>query len=283
MSGIGVIAALTCREAMRRKILIAAAVVGAAFLVLYGLGVYWVMRELTIRALMVRREAVLFLATAGMYCVNWLTVLMAILTSVDTLAGEISSGVIQTVAAKPIRRWEIVLGKYIGFAAMLTVFNLVMVEGVRLETWAFAGWEPRQPFIPVTPRSAITLGLMWLESLLLVAVTFRVGASLSTLATGITVFGLHVLAFLGGWIEEFGSLAHSQTAVNIGVIASIIMPSESMWRLAAAGMQGPVIGSFGRTPFSIASVPSPAMVAYAGLYLVAALLLAARRLSQRDL
>jgi len=176
---------------------------------------------------------------------------------------------------KPVRRWEVVLGKWLGFAAMLTAYVVLMVGGVLLEVRLLAGYAP--------PKVVPAVALMWLESMLLLAVTFLAGAHLSTLATGIVVFGLHVLAFLGGWIEEFGALAQSQTAVNIGVAASLIMPSESLWRRAAFELQGPVIGGFGRTPFSSSSVPSLAMVAYAALFLVAALGLAVRRFSRRDL
>jgi hypothetical protein len=125
--------------------------------------------------------------------------------------------------------------------------------------------------------------MMWLESMLLLAVTFRAGASLSTLTTGIVVFGLHVLAFLGGWVEEFGSMAQSRTAVDIGVLVSVIIPSEALWRRAAFELQGPIIGGIGRGPFSVASVPSVWMIAYAGAYLAAALLLAMRRFGKRDL
>jgi hypothetical protein len=48
-------------------------------------------------------------------------------------------------------------------------------------------------------------------------------------------------------------------------------------------MQSPVVGALGFSPFSNASVPSLAMVAYAGFYLVAALALALRRFGRRDL
>jgi len=61
------------------------------------------------------------------------------------------------------------------------------------------------------------------------------------------------------------------------------MPSESLWRRAAFEMQSPVVGALGFSPFSNASVPSGAMVAYAGLYLVAALGLALRCFRRRDL
>lgn len=271
------IAGLTWREALRRRILTAALVLGVAFLALYGLGLWLSLADTPMqipRNVVIRRQTLNLLLVLGLYAVNWLTVVMTILVSVDTLAGEIASGTIQAVAAKPVRRWEIVLGKYAGFAGMLTLYLLLMAGGVVLEVVFFSGRMP---------DNLLRVGtLMWLEGLLLLAVSFRAGASLSTLATGVLVFGLHVLAFLGGWIEEIGSLAGSQTAVNIGVVASLIMPSESLWRRAASEVQGPLFGAF-RTPFTISSVPSGWMVAYAGVYLALALWFAVRRFSRRDL
>ena len=277
--GVRVIAGLTYREAARRKILMAALVLGIAFLTLYGVGLYLVMSGTPFLRMpnipIVRRQITNFLLVMGLYAVNWLTVVITILVSVDTLAGEIASGAIQSLVTKPVSRWEVVLGKYAGFAAMLIGFVLLMVGGVVLEIRMFTNYMP--------PHFGRAIGLMLMESLLLLAVTFRAGVSLSTLATGVLVFGLHLLGFLGGWIEEFGSIARSQTAVDIGVIVSLIMPSESLWRRAAFDIQGPAIGGFGRTPFSVASVPSMWMVAYAAVFLATALGLAVRRFSARDL
>ncbi len=278
MSGVAVIAGLTCREAVRRRALAAAVVLGAAFLLLYGFGLHMVLAGMpaaATRQLLFRRQAVIVLFAMGMYVVNWLLAVITILTSADTVAGEIHSGVIQAVVTKPIRRWEVILGKWLGFAVMLTAYLAFMAGGMLVEVRLIGGHTPAH-----VPEA---LGLLWLESMLLLAVTFRVGVSLSTLATGVAVFGLHILAFLGGWVEEFGWLAHSQTAVNLGVLASVVMPSESLWRRAAFALQGPVIGGFGRGPFSIGSVPSGLMVLYAGLYLATALTLAIRRFSRRDL
>jgi ABC-type transport system involved in multi-copper enzyme maturation permease subunit len=280
--GVRTIAGLTCREAARRKILLAAAVLGGAFLILFGVGLYLIVENAGFRGgpgprmpALMRRQASNVLMIMGLYAVNWLVVMLTVLVSVDTLAGEISSGTIQAVVTKPIRRWQVVVGKWIGFASLLTPFLVLMAGGVMVEAWFLTGYAPSG-----VPRA---IALIWLESMLLLAVTFRAGASLSTLATGVVAFGLHVLAFLGGWIEEFGSIAQSQTAVNIGVLASLAMPSEALWRKAASALQGPIIGGFGRTPFSVASVPSAGMVAYAAIYTAIALSLAVRRFSRRDL
>ncbi|MEK7404739.1 MAG: ABC transporter permease [Acidobacteriota bacterium] len=279
--GVWVITGLTFREAARRKILLAALLLGLAFLGLYGLGLHLSIAESPLgRApgrenVLLRRQIMNVLLSLGLYAVNWLTVMMTVLTSVDTLAGEISSGTIQAVVTKPIRRWEVVLGKFIGFAGMLTLYLLLMAGGVVLEVRVLGGYAP--------PNLLRCLALMWLEALLLLSVTLAGGAWMSTLATGVLAVGLHGLAFLGGWIEEFGSMAQSRTAVNIGIIASLVMPSEALWRRAAFEIQGPAIGAFGRSPFSIASVPSPAMVLYATAYLALALALAIRRFGRRDL
>lgn len=279
--GTGVIAGLTLREAVRRRTLAAALVLGGAFLALYGLGVYLMVADTRFQGIsqntppIIRRQALNVVLMMGMYAANWLVVLFTVLCSVDTLAGEIASGTMQSLATKPLPRREIVIGKWLGFAGLIVPFLLLLGGGVILEMWLISGHLPEN--VPAT------LALMGMESLLLLAVTFRLGVSLSTLATGVTVLGLHMLAFLGGWIEEFGAMAQSQTAVNIGVVASLVMPSEALWRKAASGLQGAALGGFGRTPFSTSSVPSAAMVLYAGLYMVGALALAVRRFSKRDL
>ena len=127
------------------------------------------------------------------------------------------------------------------------------------------------------------LGLVWLESIVLLNVTLLCGTVFSTLASGVIVLGMHGVAFLGGWIEQIGAFTHSQGAVNVGIVASILMPSESLWRRAAFEMQSPLMGVLNMSPFSTLSAPSRMMVAYAVVYLLVALGLAVRRFRLRDL
>jgi hypothetical protein len=103
------------------------------------------------------------------------------------------------------------------------------------------------------------------------------------LANGVLVFGLYGLAFIGGWIEHIGSLINNQTAVNIGIISSLIIPSEALWKRAAFEMSSPLARTMGFSPFSSPSVPSPMMIWYAIFYTLGALLLAIRFFSKRDL
>ena len=279
MAATTVIARLTFREAARRKILLAVLLLGLAFLIIFGVGFNYVDAELSKSSagndLLQRSELRNFFLMAGLYVVNFLTVMMTVLTSVVTLSGEIASGTIHTVASKPLRRWEIVLGKWLGFAIMITLYLLLMAGGVLVLVYGLSGYVP--------PNPGRGLALMWLNALLLLSISLLGGATLSTLANGVMVFGLYGLAFIGGWVEQFGSLLNNQTAINIGILTSLIMPSEALWKRAAYEMQSPLIGALGFSPFSAASVPSPAMVVYAVLYTLATLGLAIRQFQRRDL
>ena len=275
---IWIIAQLTLREAARRKILWAALILGLAFLTLYGVGVHLIQREIVQNGApeTIVREMYNFLAMAGLYVVNFLVVMMTVLTSVDTLAGEIASGTMQAIATKPLRRFEVVVGKWLGFAAMLALYVALMGGGVAALTFALTGYA--------VPRLAVGLGLMLLEGVTLLSVSILGGTMFSTLANGVLAFGLYGLAFIGGWIEQIGSLLQSEAAVNIGIISSLLMPSEALWKRAAFEMQSPLVRDLGgMTPFSATSVPNERMILYALLYIAVALILALRQFSRRDL
>jgi ABC-type transport system involved in multi-copper enzyme maturation permease subunit len=273
------IARLTFREASRRWILWVALLLGLAFLVIFALGFNEISRDIRQRAgsmpTVQQSEIYNFMTMAGLYTVNFLTVMMAVLTSVDTLSGEIASGTIHTLVSKPVRRWEILLGKWLGYATMLLAYLLLMAGGVVAVVYLISGYTP--------PNALRGLALMGFNVLLLLSVSFMGGAWLSTLANGVLVFGLYGVAFIGGWIEQFGAMLRNQTAINIGVVCSLIMPSEAIWKRAAFEMQSPLVAALGFSPFITSSIPSPMMMAYAGLYLLVALGLALRQFQRRDL
>jgi len=278
-----VIARLTFAEAARRRILLAALILGIIFLIIYGLGFHFILADVerTMRgpSLIQLNSIRNFLMMAGMYVVNFLTIMMTVLTSVDTLSGEIASGTIHTMVSKPIRRWEILLGKWLGFAGMVSLYLLLMAGGVVGLVFALSGYTP--------PHPLAGMALMWLNALLLLSVSLMGGTLFSTLANGVLVFGLYGIAFIGGWIEQIGTFlqnqATSQTAVNIGVITSLILPSEALWKRAASELQSPLVTALGFSPFSSTSVPSNAMIVYAVIYLLAVFTLAVRLFNARDL
>jgi len=276
-----IIARLTFHEALRRRVITAALILGLVFLVVYSVGFFMLNREMALHPLdgilnvLALKEYYNFLNLAGLYAVNFLCVAMAALLAADTLAGEINTGTIQTLTSKPIQRSSVVFGKWLGYAILLAAYLLLMAGGVVLSVWAQSGFT--------APNLWKGIGLIYLESLLIMSTAMMCSSRFSAMATGATVFGLYGMAFIGGWIEQFGSFAQSQTAIQVGIISSLIIPCEALWRRAAYEMQSPLAGIVGMTPFHTISVPSPAMVLYAFLYIILMLGLTIQHFNTRDL
>ncbi len=260
-----------------------ALVLGVAFLIVYAIGFNEIRKDVerdmqrqgeTVQVLQ-QTEVYNFLTMAGLYAVNFMGVMMAVLTSVDTLSGEISSGTIHTLVSKPLGRWEIVFGKWLGFTGLLLLYILLMAGGVLSLVYLMTGYHP--------PNALNGLMLIGFNAILLLSVSLLGGSFLSTLANGVLVFGLYGIAFIGGWIEQFGTIFKNQAAINIGVISSLLLPSEAIWKRAAYEMQSPMVAALGFSPFSSNYVPSLIMLVYAAAFTLAALYLAIRQFSRRDL
>ena len=284
MKNIWILARMTFREAIRRRIVLTGLVLGVCFLVVFSIGFHMIYTAINQNAdtrrccanrIFTRKEPPTFCCWQGLYAVAFLSIAMGALLGADTLAGEINSGTIQTIVTKPIRRSDVVLGKWLGFAGLLGLYSLLMSGGTVLSVFIQAGYIPRN----ILPG----LSLIYLEALLVMTISLAGSSAMPALATGGMVFGLYGLAFLGGWIEQIGSVLSNPTAVKVGIVTSLIIPSEALWRRAAFEMQSPLSGALGGTPFSAFSVPSTLMILYAIAYLLAALVLAVNTFQHRDI
>jgi len=284
MSAISIIARLTFREAIRRRLMLAGLVLGVAFVILYSIGTHFIFGQIAkdtaanmpsqMAANIMIAESTNTFMMMGLYAATFLSIAMAALLGADTLAGEINSGTIQTIATKPIRRADIVLGKWLGFTELLGLYVFLLCGGIVFSTFIQSRHIPQ--------NLLIGLGLIYMESILIMTITLMLSSAFPALATGGIVFGLYGLAFIGGWVEQFGAILQNDTAIKVGITTSLIIPSESLWRRAAFEMQTPLTGTFG-SPFTTTSVPSLLMIGYAVLYLCCTLILAIRIFQKRDL
>ena len=261
MSGLLTIFQLTIAEARRRRILTATLIGAVGFLILFGIGFYFIAKHEAQqfgKDFVRQRMTLNFITLAGLYATHFLTVMTAVLLPVDTLSGEIASGVVQTVASKPVRRSTIMLGKWLAFVVVAVCYFLVVAGGVLLIARFFGHFTP--------PGLHIGLPLLALETTVFVSLSLAGGARLSTVTNGVLVFGLYGLAFIGGWVEQVGTMASNTAAQNVGTVASLLMPTEALWQRAAYFMQPSIMRDLQMTPFSMGSLPSAAMVWYAAAY-----------------
>ncbi|HEX6807982.1 MAG TPA: ABC transporter permease [Gemmatimonadaceae bacterium] len=272
-----VVAGVTLREAARRRILWTA--LGAAILLvaIFAVALRLQVVEFQGRPMspFVRYQVESGMLMVGLYTCDLLAVVMTILTSIDTLAGEISSGTIHAIATKPVTRPQIVVGKFLGFAIMVIGYVALTFYGTVAVAHAVTGVLPEHPL-----RGYV---LITFECLLALCVTFYLGTRFSTLTAGVFALGLQGVAFMGGWLEQVSGFSQSQHIVTLGVFTSLIMPSESVWRRAAFEMQTPLAGSLSFSPFANVSIPSGVALAYAVVFALCAFGAALYRFNQRDL
>jgi len=277
MTDILTIAHLTLFEARRKRIVAAALLCGAAFLTVFAIGVVAVFNDFGRRPVtfLERQTTIYMLTAAGLYAVNFLSVLFAVLLPVDAISGEIDSGVMQTIASKAIRRSDIVLGKWLGHWLVVAIYLLILCAGVLLTGRLVAG-HVQQNAIPA-------FGLMLLEMTLLMTVSVAGGTRLSTVTNGIAALGFYGVAFIGGWVEQIGGIAGIRSARLLGIVVSLISPPDVLWRLGAYLLQPRILRDIGGTPFTASTVPSPLMVWWAAGFTLAVLIVAVRSFKTRQL
>jgi Cu-processing system permease protein len=277
MNGILTMAGVTFREAARRKILWTALIAGVLLLGIFAIALRLQVLEFQSRAMspFVRYQVESGMLMVGLYTCDLLAVVMTILTSIDTLAGEISSGTIQAIATKPVARWQIFTGKFAGFAGMVVAYVVLTFAGTVAVSYAVTGVVPQHPVQGAA--------LIVFECLLALSVTFLLGTRFGTLTNGVLALGLQGVAFMGGWLEQVSGFSQSAHIVTLGIVSSLIMPGESLWRRAAYEMQTPLAGSLSFSPFANVSIPSGVAVGYAGLFFVVVLAAAVWQFGRRDL
>ena len=277
MRNIITVAHLTVAEARRRRIVLAAVLCALAFLGFFAAALFFAHRDLISdpgTSFPERQVVLAILTVVGFFAANFLSVVFALLLPIDTLSGEIDSGVMQTLASKPLDRAEIVLGKWAGHLLIAFAYLLAISTGIVLMVRLVVG------FVPLNVAPA--LPLMMLEITLLLSVSIAGGARLNTITNGVVALAFYALAFVGGFVEQIGTVAGIPSARTIGIAVSLISPADALWRLALYYMQPAIVRGL-ETPLTTFSVPTFLMVWWAAGFTVLTLLYAIRTFGRRAL
>ncbi len=275
---IAAFAEFTLREAVRRRVVLATAIVTLAFIGLYSVGVWFGWRDLQSEADLtaaMRRAVIGVMLQGGLWSLNFVSSLLAIFLAVGAISGEIAEGTMHAVAARPVRRWEIVLGKYAGYVLMLAVFigaasaALIVVVGVITGHIGEGVWVAPFP--------------MLLSASVLLALTMAGSSRFGSLANGVVVFTLFATALVGGVVEQMGAFLDNVVTFDIGVFTGVLLPTRVLWDMAGAQIDVGAWAAAGGGPFTSISPPSGWMILLGFVYIALMLGLAIRWFSRRDI
>jgi len=279
------IARFTLKEAVSRRLVLAAVGLSLAFLVLYGLGFWFAYGSAANQAANpTNRSAPIFASTLltilGLYAVNFLASLLALFLSVGAISAELDTGTLLAVMARPLGRAEFVLGRWLAYVLMVAIYVTAMVGAVLLMARVMADYTPGDP--------VLAIGLMVLGAVLLTTLALLGSAALPTIANGVVGFSLFGLAWLAGIIEWIGGAAGIPTMVNLGIAVSLLVPSDGLWRGASYYLMTPIMFALlpaGRqfVPFASGDPPAASFVVWAAGYVVVCLVGAVMVFRRRDL
>jgi len=150
MRTIRVIAANTLREALRDKIL---------YLFL-GFSVV-LLASSKILGILTVGEQDKIIKDMGLAGIQFFLMLIAVMMSVLLVSREIDSRTVYYILAKPVRRWQFLLGKYAGLLATVFLNLILMTLILLLFVWLYGGG--------FDPRLVLATGMIGVEMAVLVA------------------------------------------------------------------------------------------------------------------
>ncbi len=145
------------------------------------------------------------------------------------ISSEVESGLLLSMLARPVRRSEVVIGKWLGLAVLVTVYaaGSALLE-LTAVNWA-TGYLPPHPIELVLYVAAEGLALLSL------------GLVLSTRLSGITGGVIALVAWLMAWIAgvvgDIGMGLQNSALQNVGTISHLLLPTDGLWRGAVYAME----------------------------------------------
>ncbi|MBX6395853.1 MAG: ABC transporter permease subunit [Alicyclobacillaceae bacterium] len=271
------VARMTWKEILRKRVLLVTVVLTAVFLGLFIFGASQAADVLPIGSGLAQKYVrSLLLLSAGLFFANFVVAYLVVFSSIGTISGELETGVLQTVLTRPIPRWQVYLGKWLGY-------TLWGVTYAALIFWSLVGivhWKLGFPMSGATLWRAF--GLFELIPVVLTALSLLGSSYLPTLGNGVLMVLLFGMGMLGGLLEQILS---SKGMAGVGLVTSLFIPTDALYRRLVFELTGGTDlpgGVFMLGPFGSSSVANNAFLWYTGAYIAALLLWGCVHFSRRD-
>jgi ABC-type transport system involved in multi-copper enzyme maturation permease subunit len=226
-------------------------------------------------------EDILMLKSSGLTLILVMGVILALWTASSSIAEEIEGRTSVTLLSKPIRRWQFIVGKFLGILGPVAIL-FILLGAVFLATVSYKAsydaYETSSPQPTVAQcqeeilQIAPGLLLGFMEATVLTAISVAISTRLPMLANLMICSAVYVLGHLVPAIVN-SRMGQYQLVEFMGALLATILPLLEDFNIEAGIAAG-------------VKVP-PAYMAWAGLYCVlystAALLLALILFEDRDL
>jgi ABC-type transport system involved in multi-copper enzyme maturation permease subunit len=163
----------------------------------------------------------LILVNLGLSAMSLFGTVIAIFVGIGLVSKEIEKKTLYTILSRPTRRWELILGKYLGLVLTLVVNTACMTAGFYLALGIVSRGLGRADALPLVAIYFIILQFMMLTALTLLFSTFS-----SAIFSAIFAFSLFVIGTFAEDLRNFAAVAHG-LARWLATGAAYIVPNFS--------------------------------------------------------
>jgi len=259
-----VIARLTIQEASRRRLLLALIILT---LIVVGFSAWGFHKITTVNrangtplpiAEVDLITSQLLIVVTFMY--SGVLALSAAVVAAPLISSEVESGLLLSVLARPVRRSEVVIGKWLGLAVLVALYaaGSAFLELTAVD-WA-TGYLPPHPI-----QLVIYVGA---EGLALLSLGLLMSTRLSGITGGVIALVAWLMGWIGGIVGDIGTGLQNTAIENVGIISHLVLPTDGLWRGAIYAMEPDVMiaqlraaGTIGRAnPFAQVEPPPAAFL-----------------------
>jgi Cu-processing system permease protein len=240
------------QEALRRKVFLVVLILTLVFLFLFWLVSHYTFRDLSSISppadtnVDTRTFAGAFLFGLAMFATLFLGVVLAVFLTLGAVSGDAERGLLQPLVVRPIGRAQLLVARFLGAAAVCTVYVLAVYFVSMGITGATGHWWPDRI---VTPGIELAAAVV-----IVTAISLLGSVVLSGTANGIAVFMLFGAGLVAGLLGSIGHALNSHAVKHAATIASWVLPFEALYQDAlrqitanASGLTGFLLqlGPFG--------------------------------------
>src|SRR2546429_5094799 len=145
------------------------------------------------------------------------------------ISAEVESGLLLSILARPVRRSEIVIGKWLGLATLVAIYA-AFAGSLELAAvdWA-TGYMPPHPVELLVYVAA--------EGLVLLSLGLLLSTRLSGITAGVIALVAWLIAWIAGVVGDIGTGLQNVALENVGVVSHLILPPDGLWRGAIYAME----------------------------------------------
>jgi ABC-type transport system involved in multi-copper enzyme maturation permease subunit len=254
-----VVARLTVQEASRRRLLLALVILT---LLVVGFSA-WGFNKITtvtrsdgsvlpaVQVTLITSQLLIVIT----FVYSGVLALSAAVVAGPLISSEVESGLLLSMLARPMRRSEVVIGKWLGLGVLVAIY----AAGSALLEIAAVDWATG--YVPPHPVELILY--VGSEGLALLSLGLLLSTRLSGITGGVIALVAWLMAWIGGVVGDIGVGLQNQAIENVGTVSHLILPTDGLWRGAVYAMEPDAVlatlraaGTVGRAnPFSAVDPP----------------------------